>query len=176
MPAVELISVAVPPIVVALVLIVPAVERIVLARPSIDRADVLIVRARLSTFVSVPFSGVAVSRIDCAILLVCTNWPIASVDSLMPIPVSRMFLAFLSIDRAVLTVSASSPAAITTDAATRTKMMMLTPCTPPEAPVARPPPPPPPPALADCCWGLFGFLFSAGTEHSAGMAPMRLAL
>jgi hypothetical protein len=38
-----------------------------------------------------------------------------------------MLLAFLSIERAVLTVSASRPAAMTTDAATRTKMMMLTP-------------------------------------------------
>jgi hypothetical protein len=86
-----------------------------------------------------------------------------------------MFFAFLSIERAVLTVSASRPAAIVTEAATRTKMMMLTPCTPPAAPVARPPPLLPPDLAAACC-GLRGFRFSAGTERSARMAPMRLTL
>jgi hypothetical protein len=84
-----------------------------------------------------------------------------------------MFLAFVSIDRAVLTVSASRPAAITTDAATRTRMMMLTPWTPPVAPLGREPPEL---ARADWACGLLGFRFSAGTEHSTDLAPMRLAV
>ncbi len=137
-PATLLMDVADPPIDVAVVLIVPAVPLIELARPSMDVASLLIERARDSIFVRTPSSGEAVLRIERAILLVSTSSAIASVDSLIVPPVELMLFALPSMLRAVLTVLASSPAAMVTDAATRTRMMRLTPCTPPLPPLGLP--------------------------------------
>jgi hypothetical protein len=56
-------------------------------------------------------------------------------------------------------------------------MMMLSPWTPPVAPVARPRAELGELDRAACaCCGVFGFLFSAGTERSTDVAPMRLAV
>ena len=118
-------------------LTVPAVELIELASPSIEVASLLIDAAVLTIFVRTPSRGEAVFRIERAILFVWTSWAIASVDSLIVPPLELMLFALPSMLRAVLTVLASRPAAMVTEAATRIRMMRLTPWTPPLLPLGR---------------------------------------
>jgi transposase-like protein len=90
-----------------------------------------------------------------------------------------MLFALPSMLRAVLTVLARRPAAIVTDAATRSRMMRLTPWTPPLPPAGRPAVVVGPEVAVgrwDCGDCDLPFRVSVGTERSADLAPMRRAL
>jgi len=75
--------------------------------------------ARVTTWASLPFNGLALSRIEPAVWFVRLSWITESVAVLMPCPVLAMFSALWLIRFAALAVRASSDT-LTTPATTTT--------------------------------------------------------